>query len=111
MHNEERVTRMRRLLADAIQRPPPEPARPHVVHVGEGFPIEGLHRRAMIKQLALAGARYGLQGDIEVFVALAGCHSLGGLSTEHLRKLSTWCAATMDRMATGSESPDAPAAF
>ena len=65
----------------------------------------------MVKQVALAASRYGLQGDIDVFVALAGCASIGGLSTDHLQSLTKWCSETMDRMATGGQSPDTPPAF
>jgi len=112
MHNEERVTRMRQLLAEAARQPWYENGRHLLVHhIGQGFPIEALQRRAMIKQLALAASRYGLQPDIDVFVALAGSETTRGLSTEQLRLLTGWCAATMDRMQTGSDCPDAPPAF
>lgn len=113
MHNEEKVTRIRRLIADAsAEKSKLEHNRHRVVrHIGESFPIEGLQRRAMLKQLDLAATRYGLQQDIDVFVALAGSHTLRGLSTEHLRVLIAWCSATMDRMATGSDCPDSPPAF
>ena len=88
MHNEERVTRMRKLLADASHKPQ-ETRRPHMVrHAGENFPLEVLSRRAMVKQIVLAASRYGLQSDVDVFLALAGCASVGGLSVEHLHSES-----------------------
>ncbi len=65
----------------------------------------------MVKQVVLAASRYGLQSDVDVFVALAGCASVGGLSTDHLQSLTKWCSDTMDRMATGGQSPDTPPAF
>ncbi|MDC8012257.1 hypothetical protein [Tahibacter soli] len=111
MQNEERVTRMRKLITEAAHVPY-EPQRLSVVrHAGECFPLEALSRRAMVKQVALASSRYGLQDDVDVFVALAGCASVGGLSTECLQSLTKWCAETMDRMAYDGYGIDAPPAL
>jgi hypothetical protein len=75
-----------------------------------GTPLENLSRRAMIQHVRLAGARYGLQADIDAYLALADCASLSGLESAQLSSLAEFVSGAMDRMATASDSPDGPPA-
>ncbi len=98
-----RITRMRRLLDQAA---PSEPPR----HVLGGIVHGPLRRRAMTKQIGLAAARYGLQLDVDAYLAAAGVASLAGLDTTQLERLAEWAAQEMDRQATACDSPYAPPA-
>lgn len=79
-------------------------------YIGGDLPQDGLQRRAMVKLVQLAGARYGLQDDIDVYLAAAGCATPAGLDTAQLRTLATWVGQAMDRLATAADCPDTPPA-
>lgn len=79
-------------------------------YIGGELPQDGLQRRAMVKLVQLAGARYGLQDDIDVYLAAAGCASPAGLDTAQLRALAGWVGQAMDRLATAADCPDTPPA-
>lgn len=107
MTREERVSRMRALLASAVQ------AKPDAVSTGIVFlrtptpPERSIRRRAMVKQIQLAAGRYNLQEDIDAYLAAADRASLSGLSDAELARISDWVGAAIDRMATACDSPDA----
>jgi hypothetical protein len=102
------VTRVRQLLREAAQTGFKPAENGFASHV-EG--IRGpLRRRAMVKRVRLAAAYYGLDAEIDAFLAEAGCASLSGLDDVRLRALSGWLGAAMDRLQVVADHPDAPAA-
>jgi len=103
-----RVSRMRRLLNESSPSTPTTAwtFRPPVSGVIAG----PLRRRAMVKQVAIAASRYGLQADVDAYLAAAGCASLAGLDDAQLDRLAGWVGQEMDRMQTVCDSPDAPPA-
>lgn len=104
-----RVARMRTLLAEAAPSTPPQPSRFFTL-LGNGIVTGPLRRRAMAKQIALATERYGLQADVEAFLAAAGVVSIAGLDSARLEVLARWVEGVMDRMATACDWPEAPPA-
>lgn len=112
MYTEAQVTRMRRLLAQAVPAAPPAINRHFSLFRGLNPVLTGpLRRRSMIKQVQLAARHYDLGDDVDAFMAAAGVSSLAGLEMHHLELLAGWLEGTMDRIATGCDSPDAPPAF
>jgi len=104
-----RVARMRTLLTEAAPSTPPQPGRFFAV-LGNSVVAGPLRRRAMVKQIALATERYGLQLDVEAYLAAAGVATVAGLDTPHLEVLARWVEQTMDRMTHACDWPDAPPA-
>lgn len=98
---------MRRLLNSARQI---EVNSRVVRYAGGETPLEGMQRKAMIRHVKLAAERYGLQADIDAYLAVADCASLAGLDLSQLRALASWVGSAMDRLATACDSPDAPPA-
>lgn len=104
-----RVARMRALLATAEPATPPAPGRFFSL-LGNGVVTGALRRRAMVKQVALATERYGLQLDVDAYLAAAGVASIAGLDSSRLEVLARWVEGVMDRMATACDWPEAPPA-
>ncbi len=104
-----RVTRMRCLLDQAMPSEPPRLPRASSLSVS-AVATGPLPRRALVKQLALAVARYGLQPEVDAYLAAAGCASLNGLEQAQLERIAAWVTQEVDRMATACDSPDAPPA-
>lgn len=102
MLNEERVKQMRKLLVSFTGSSTKEGASPRIPVVGN-LGTEGLRRRAMVKQIQLAGARYHLQLDIDAFLAAAGASSPSGLDTQKLSILAEWVAKTVDQFQTAAD--------
>ena len=111
MRDEAKVSRMRRLIAEAVPATPPALGRHFSLFKAHSPIVTGpLRRRAMIKQVQLAARHYDLHGEVEAFLAAAGVASLAGLEFQHLEVLTAWIESHMDRMATACDSPDAPPA-
>lgn len=104
---QEKVTRILRLI-DGARR---VESSGRMRHLGKDLVAENLPRRALIKHVKLAGDRCGLQDDIDLYLAAAGCATLSGLDNTELRGLAGWISQTMDRRATAADSPDAPPAY
>lgn len=102
----ERVTRMRRLLEDARR----VEVGGRIRHLGGELPLDSVQRRALVKHVQLAGTRYGLQEDIDVYLAAAGCATPAGLDIAQLHALASWVGQAMDRLATAADCPDTPPA-
>jgi hypothetical protein len=104
-----RVTRMRKLLAEAVPETPPAPGR--FLGLQANSIVAGpLRRRALAKQVGLATRDYGLREDVDAYLAAADCASLAGLTLPQLLVLARWVEGVMDRMATACDCPDAPPA-
>jgi len=104
-----RVARMRSLLAEAAPSAPPQPGRFFSL-LGNAIITGPLRRRAMVKQVALATERYGLQMDVDAYLAAAGVASLAGLDGPRLELLARWVEGVMDRMAYACDWPESPPA-
>lgn len=109
MFDQARVTRMRQLLAEAVPETPPDPGR--FLSLQANCIVAGpLRRRVLAKQVKLATRDYGLQDDVDAYLAAADCASLAGLTLPQLLVLALWLEKVMDRMATACDSPYAPPA-
>ena len=109
MGKEERVTRMRALLANAAKSSL-DAVSNDILRQPLAPPVKAIRRRAMVKQLRLAAARYNLQDDVEAYLAAADRASLAGLNDNELGAISQFVGAAIERMAIGCDSPDAPPA-
>lgn len=104
-----RVARIRQLLSESVA----SDSRP----ILGDFPTpsaysitESLRRRAMVMQIRMAARNYGLQDDIDTYIAAAGVDALADLSTKQLDWLCSWLSDAMDRMTYACDHPDAPPA-
>jgi hypothetical protein len=107
-----RITRMRRLLEEAVSAPATNAIAVRVFPRAqfEDPVCTAIRRRSMVMQIGLATKHYDLKRDVDAYVAAAGQCSVSGLTTPQLDTLATWLSEAMDRATHACDHPDDPPA-